>query len=99
MKSFTVEQAEEKLDQILDLVESGEVVVVERDGVPIAEFTPVKSNPAKGKRKLGLWKNILPLPDDFIEEFDTLHQEEIEKMFYGDELPPLEASPHADAAE
>ena len=99
MKTFTVKQAEEQLDEILELVESGGLVVVERDVVPIAEFTPVKANPAKGERKPGLWKDIFPLPDDFIEEFDSLHQEEIEKMFYGNDLPPLELPPHADAAE
>ena len=42
-----IEEARTKLSRLLELVESGEAVVIERDGKPVAELVAVPVAPAK----------------------------------------------------
>ncbi|MCY4212133.1 MAG: hypothetical protein OXF68_00710 [Gammaproteobacteria bacterium] len=58
--------------------------------IPSKRGTPLKPNGPVGKRKLGLLKGEINVPDQVLFEPD----EEIEKMFYGDDcaLKPTSAS-------
>jgi antitoxin (DNA-binding transcriptional repressor) of toxin-antitoxin stability system len=48
----------------------------------MAKLVPLDSpEPEKTKRRLGFMRGEIKVPDDF----DTMFQDEIEKMFYGEE--------------
>ncbi|MCY4427811.1 MAG: type II toxin-antitoxin system prevent-host-death family antitoxin [Halieaceae bacterium] len=72
-----ISEAKAQLSKLIDRVYHGEKVVIAKNNLPIADL--VKHQPA-GKRKLGLLKGLLTLPDDLMEE-----DEVINAMFYGDE--------------
>lgn len=44
MPSFTVEEASAQLAQLLDQAQTGQEVIITRDGEPIAQLRPLQSN-------------------------------------------------------
>ena len=71
-----VSEAKAKLSKLVDMAYHGEEVIIAKNNLPLVRL--VSHNP-KAKRKLGLLKGQINIPDDFIEE-----NEEINEMFYGD---------------
>lgn len=51
---ISVKEAQENLDQLLDLVESGENVVVTRDGKTVARIVPAKQGLSREERHAAL---------------------------------------------
>ena len=72
-----VSEAKTNLSRLLDLVYHGEKVVIAKNNLPVADLVVHKPT---GKRKLGLLKGKISIPDDFLQE-----DSEINSMFYGDE--------------
>ncbi len=72
-----VSEAKTNLSRLLDMVYHGEKVVIAKNNLPIADLVVHKPT---GKRKLGLYKNQISVPDDFDNE-----DEEINAMFYGED--------------
>jgi prevent-host-death family protein len=72
-----VSEAKAKLSKLLDMVYHGERVTIAKNTLPVADLVPHR--PA-GRRKLGLLRGKITVPDDFLQE-----DEEINRMFYGDE--------------
>lgn len=68
--------AKAQLSRLIDRVYHGEKVVIAKNNLPIADLVVHKP---EGKRKLGLLKGQLHLPDNLMEE-----DEEINAMFYGE---------------
>lgn len=66
MKTTTVNthEAKTQLSRLLALVEKGEVVVIARNGKPIAKLTPAEE-PQPGTRKLGFGPPLKLGPDFF----------------------------------
>lgn len=70
-----VSEAKTNLSKLINLVYSGEKITIAKNNLPIVDLVPHKP---EGRRKLGIVKNPIALPDDFLEEDD-----EINAMFYG----------------
>lgn len=77
MQTVNIHEAKTHLSRLIEKVVAGEEVIIAKAGKPVARLTPVE--PAKQTSRLGFLKGQIVVPDDF----DTLFQEEIEDMFYG----------------
>ena len=71
-----ISEAKTNLSKLIDMVYHGEKVIIAKNNLPIADLVIHKPS---GKRKLGLLKDKLTIPDDIMKEDD-----EINEMFYGD---------------
>ena len=71
MPVVTVHQAKTHLSRLLAQVESGEEVVIARNGKPVARIVRVEK---QGKRQFGSMKGRIKLDDSF---FDPLPEEEL----------------------
>jgi antitoxin (DNA-binding transcriptional repressor) of toxin-antitoxin stability system len=58
----------------------GESFVIAKAGKPMVKVTRLEEESFKPKRRLGFMEGQFSVPDDF----DTMMQDEIEKMFYGE---------------
>ena len=73
-----VSEAKTNLSKLIDMAYHGEEVIIAKNNLPLVQLVPHKP---REKRKLGLLKGQINIPDDFMDE-----DEEIEEMFYGDPL-------------
>ncbi len=71
-----ISEAKANLSKLIDMVYHGEKVVIAKNNLPIADLVMHKPS---GKRKLGLLKGKMHVPDDIIGEDETINE-----MFYGD---------------
>ena len=78
-------EAKTHLSKLVERVERGEEIVIDRAGKPVAKLVPLP-RPKAGKRKLGGWEGKVWISPDFDER-----DEEFERLFYGGELPRLES--------
>jgi antitoxin (DNA-binding transcriptional repressor) of toxin-antitoxin stability system len=77
MIKLNIHQAKTHLSRYLDRLLRGEVIVLCRRNVPIAEIHPIKS-PRSAPRPIGLHKGqftvpgsfFFPLPDDLLDAFE-----------------------------
>ena len=78
MQIVNIHQAKTQLSKLIAKTQKGENVIIGKAGKPIAILSAydVKLKP----RKLGLWKGKVFVPENFNDE-----DEEINKLFYGDE--------------
>ncbi len=74
---INVSEAKTKLSKLVDMAYHGEEVIIAKNNLPLVKL--VAHNP-KAKRKLGLLKGQINIPDNFLDE-----DEEINTMFYGDQ--------------
>ena len=72
---INISEAKTNLSKLIDMVYHGETVVIAKNNLPIVDL--VIHKPA-GKRKLGLLKGKISIPDDFNNE-----SHDINEMFYG----------------
>jgi prevent-host-death family protein len=71
-----ISEAKAKLSKLVDMAYHGEEIIIAKNNLPLVKL--VSHNP-KAKRKPGLLKGQIKIPDDFMEE-----NKEIDDMFYGD---------------
>ena len=74
---INVSEAKAKLSKLVDMAYRGEEVIIAKNNLPLVKLVP---HHPKAKRKLGLLKGQIKIPDNFLDE-----DEEINAMFYGDE--------------
>jgi len=74
---INVSEAKAKLSKLVDMAFQGEEVIIAKNNLPLVKL--VAHHP-KAKRKLGLLRGQIEIPDDFNKEDD-----EINRMFYGDQ--------------
>ena len=79
MKTVNIHEAKTQLSRLVEAAAKGEPFIIAKAGKPLVKVVPVDAPPAP--RRLGFMKGQFTVPDDF----DTMDQEEIEKLFYGDE--------------
>jgi len=79
-------EAKTHLSKLVERVERGEEIVIDRAGKPVAKLVPLPQ-PRSGKRKLGGWEGRVWMAPDF-DDFDK----EIEQMFEESEIFPGENS-------
>jgi prevent-host-death family protein len=79
MKTFNIHEAKTHLSRLVEAAAKGEPFIIAKAGKPLVKVTAVEA-PAAPKR-FDFMRGQFTVPDDF----DTMDQEEIEKLFYGDE--------------
>jgi prevent-host-death family protein len=79
MKTVNIHEAKTHLSRLVEAAAKGEPVIIAKAGKPLVKIVPVDA-PVAPKR-LGFMRGAFTVPDDF----DTMYQEDIEKMFYGEE--------------
>ena len=63
--TVSLENAEPKLSDLIDKAAAGEEVVFERDGKPVARLLAEGDASSEQRRRLGLLKGRVHIPDDF----------------------------------
>jgi prevent-host-death family protein len=79
MKTVNMQDAQTHLSRLVEAAVKGEPFIIVKAGKPLVKVVPVDAPTAP--RRLGFMRGAVTVPDDF----DTMDQEEIEKLFYGDE--------------
>jgi prevent-host-death family protein len=77
MTTVNIHQAKTHLSRLVEQAARGEPVIIAKAGKPMVKLVPV-DQPTKRPR-FGFMKGEINVPDDF----DTMGQEEIERLFYG----------------
>jgi prevent-host-death family protein len=79
MKTVNMQDAKTHLSRLVEAAAKGESFIIGKAGKPLVKVVPVDAPTAP--RRLGFMRGAVTVPVDF----DTMDQEEIEKLFYGDE--------------
>jgi prevent-host-death family protein len=79
MKTVNIHEAKTHLSRLVEAAAKGEPFVIAKAGKPLVKVVPVDAPAAP--RRLGFMQGQFTVPDDF----DTMDQEEIERLFYGDD--------------
>ncbi len=80
---MNIAQAKARLSELVALAESGEEVVIARDGKPVVTLTPRNTAGARRPRTLGIWSKHGPLEDPVLflrldPELEALMEQPIE---------------------
>ena len=81
MKTVNIHEAKTHLSRLIEQAANGEPFVIAKAGKPMVKVVPVEDAPRKVVKRIGFLEGQFKVPDDFI----TMGQEEIERMFYGEE--------------
>ena len=79
MRIVNIHEAKTHLSRLVDAAAKGEPFIIAKAGKPLVKVVPIDA-PAAPKR-FDFMRGQFTVPDDF----DTMDQAEIEKMFYGDD--------------
>ena len=84
MTTVNMLEAKTKLSKLVQAVESGAEteVIIARNGKPAAKLVPLDAPKEKKPIRLGMYDGVYP--DMSLEDFNA-HDEEIARMFYGDD--------------
>ncbi len=78
MHTVNIHEAKTQLSKLVDQAAKGKPFVIAKAGKPLVKVVALDA-PRKPKR-LGALEGLIDVPDDF----DTMFQEEIIRMFYGE---------------
>jgi prevent-host-death family protein len=73
---INLSEAKTQLSKLVDMAHHGEKIIIAKNNLPLVELIAYKPT---FKRKLGLLKGKIHIPDNFLDE-----DEEINALFYGD---------------
>ncbi len=76
MSTVNIHDAKTHFSRLVDQAAAGEEIVIAKAGKPVARLMPL-ARPQRAKRRLGLAKGKLGVPDDF----DRMCADEIGKLF------------------
>jgi prevent-host-death family protein len=79
MRTVNIHEAKTHLSRLIEAAAKGEPFIIAKAGKPLVKVVPVDAPTAP--RRFDFMKGQFTVPDDF----DTMDQEEIEQLFYGDE--------------
>lgn len=79
MKTVNIHQAKTHLSRLVKAAAKGEPFIIAKAGKPLVKVVPVDAPTAP--KRFDFMKGQFTVPDDF----DTMDQAEIEKLFHGDE--------------
>jgi prevent-host-death family protein len=79
VRTVNIHEAKTHLSRLVAAAAKGEPFIIAKAGKPLVKVVPIGAPPSP--RRLGFMRGQFTVPDDF----DTMDQEEIEKLFYGDE--------------
>ncbi len=77
---INIHEAKTQLSKLLSRVALGEEFTIANRGIPVAKLVPYESSETEGDRQPGRLAGQIIITDDFNEE-----DEEINRLFYGDE--------------
>lgn len=80
IRTINIHQAKTHLSRLVEEAAKGEPFIIAKAGRPMVKVTPLEEAP-KPKSRLGFMAGQMKIPDDF----DTMGQEEIIRLFEGDE--------------
>jgi prevent-host-death family protein len=80
MRTINIHEAKTHLSRLVDRAAQGEEFVIAKAGKPMVKVVPLDSTAQRGLSRLGFLAGELTIPDDF----DTMGQEQIERLFQGD---------------
>lgn len=86
LENVNMHEAKTHLSKLVQRVEGGAEIVINRAGKPAAKLVPIPKAKA-GKRKLGGWEGKFKVPSD--EEWEQMDRE-IEQLFDESEIFPGE---------
>lgn len=72
-----ISEAKAKLSKLVDMAFQGEEIIIAKNNLPFVRLVPHRP---KTKRKLGLMKGKIAIPDDVLDE-----SQEIDDLFYGEQ--------------
>ena len=81
METINIHEAKTHLSRLVEQAAKGQPFIIAKAGKPMVKVVPLDDPNAVAKRRLGGLEGKIDVPDDF----DTMFEEEIEKMFYGEE--------------
>ncbi|MDP3404348.1 MAG: type II toxin-antitoxin system prevent-host-death family antitoxin [Brevundimonas sp.] len=81
METVNTHEAKTHLSRLIQKAVDGEPFIIARAGKPLVKVTAIEAAPARKIQRMGFMEGEGVIPDDF----DTLGQDEIEAMFYGDD--------------
>lgn len=77
MQTVNIHEAKTHLSRLIEAVASGEEIIIAKAGKPMARLVPLDNAPKK--RRLGLLKGQLNIPDDF----DAPLPDDVQGLFEG----------------
>jgi prevent-host-death family protein len=80
MRTVNMHEAKTHLSRLVDQAAKGEPFVIAKAGKPLVKVVALDAPPAKPIRRLGFLQGQYTIPDDF----DTMGQDEIIRMFEGE---------------
>lgn len=80
MQTVNIHEAKTHLSRLVEKAAKGEAFIIAKAGKPMVKVTPIEDAPKKAIQRIGFMEGEFQIADDF----DTLHQDEIEAMFYGE---------------
>jgi prevent-host-death family protein len=81
MRSVNIHEAKTQLSRLVEEAANGDPFVIAKAGKPMVKVIRIDAPENKPKKRLGMLKGKIKVPDDF----DTMFSEEIKQMFYGEE--------------
>jgi prevent-host-death family protein len=80
MKTVNIHEAKTHLSRLIDRAAQGEPFIIAKAGKPLVKVVPLDAPAPTEVRRFDFMPELPPIPEDF----DTMFQDEIEKMFYGE---------------
>ncbi len=80
MRTVNIHEAKTHLSRLVERAAKGEAFIIAKAGKPLVKVVPLDAPAAGEVKRLGFMPDI-QVPDDF----DTMFQDEIERMFYGED--------------
>ena len=81
MRSINIHQAKTQLSRLVEEAAAGDPFIIAKAGRPIAKVVPLDTQEKPFQSRIGFMDGEGKVPDDF----DTMFQDEIIKMFEGEE--------------
>jgi antitoxin (DNA-binding transcriptional repressor) of toxin-antitoxin stability system len=87
LKVVNIHEAKTHLSRLVEEAANGQPFIIAKAGKPMVQVGQIPSDEAKPsaepirKQRIGMLEGMYEVPDDF----DTMFQDEIEAMFYGEE--------------
>jgi prevent-host-death family protein len=80
MQIVNIHEAKTHLSRLVEEAAGGKPFIIAKAGKPMVKVVPIEPAEEKKQQRIGFMKGQIKVPDDF----DTMFQEEIIRMFEGD---------------
>jgi len=81
MRQVNIHHAKTHLSRLVEEAAKGQPFIIAKAGKPLVKVVPLEAAPVDTSKRLGFLEGQFTVPDDF----DTMFQDEIIRMFEGEE--------------